>query len=776
MNKYLLLFMVLLASWNSEAQYQLSGHFLDDDTRSPIPFAHVFNLADSTGVIADFEGYFSLQTEASFCELRISCVGYEDTTVAIDLTEVSHLDIALKPSVINLVGSEVVARRWHPGLKYTPVKLIDPKRLSSGLMQHSASIFSTVEGVSSISTGTNAGQPAIRGLFGSRVGVIVDGVPQQNQQWGVDHGLDIEPWLIQEFGVHKTGSGLVFGPNASAGAVEVSTIPNLAPDAFFVKGVGRGLSNTGMAEGALQLGKRWDKLSLSTSMSVKGYGDFALPAESFEYLERDLPLKDGRLVNTSGTANAQSLALEWKAPVHSFTATFRRNSQAYGLFPGIFGIPSVDDLDGDGDRRATQLPRMTSLHSVASLAYNRRYNNGTLNVIGALQQNTREEIGEPHIHGNAPLPESTLALGLKLNTAFVDVEWSASNMDKMSYFVKGQAEFQRSESEGWEFLIPDYDQDLLSVVGGVQYDIWGGELLGVARVDYQRTATSLFEEPLYNGNEEIVGFWIRSEENEVSNTNLGGSLSFEKSLPMRAVLAIHASRAVRSPSAYELSANGVHHGTFRHERGNQALTPEKGYVLDAELKRFNHWGINPFAGYYSNFIFLAPSATFSQLPEAGQVYQFEQSEVMRYGVEAFWQYELKSYEVELSGQYVNSFVFEEGAALPWTPPFSGSIKLTKNWQPSTQSNIYISPELQITSAQNQVFKNEDETPGYQLFNLRLGYTFEAPKMNIDLSVFGTNLFNTNYINHMSRYKILDLPEVGTNVGITMIISFNNINQ
>ena len=149
---------------------------------------------------------------------------------------------------------------------------------------------------------------------------------------------------------------------------------------------------------------------------------------------------------------------------------------------------------------------------------------------------------------------------------------------------------------------------------------------------------------------------------------------------------------------------------------------------------------------------------------------------MRYGVEAFWQYELKSYEVELAGQYVSSFVFEEGAALPWTPPFSGSIKLTKNWQPSPQSNIYLSPELQITSAQNQVFKNEDETPGYQLFNLSLGYIFEAPKMNIDLAVFGTNLLNTNYINHMSRYKILDLPEVGANVGITMIITFNTTNQ
>jgi len=77
------------------------------------------------------------------------------------------------------------------------------------LNQHAAALFSAVEGVSSINTGTNSGQPSIRGLFGSRVGIIVDGIPQQNQQWGIDHGLDIDPWLIQQYAVHKTGAGLL---------------------------------------------------------------------------------------------------------------------------------------------------------------------------------------------------------------------------------------------------------------------------------------------------------------------------------------------------------------------------------------------------------------------------------------------------------------------------------------------------------------------------------------------------------------------------------------
>ena len=44
---------------------------------------------------------------------------------------------------------------------------------------------------------------------------------------------------------------------------------------------------------------------------------------------------------------------------------------------------------------------------------------------------------------------------------------------------------------------------------------------------------------------------------------------------------VNIGRSFRLPGANELAANGVHHGTFRHEQGDANLKSEQGWQLDA---------------------------------------------------------------------------------------------------------------------------------------------------------------------------------------------------
>ncbi|MFT4878153.1 MAG: iron complex outermembrane receptor protein, partial [Flavobacteriales bacterium] len=56
-------------------------------------------------------------------------------------------------------------------------------------------------------------------------------------------------------------------------------------------------------------------------------------------------------------------------------------------------------------------------------------------------------------------------------------------------------------------------------------------------------------------------------------------------------------------------------------------------------------------------------------------------------------------------------------------------------------------------------------------NFSIGYVISKGANSIEMIAFATNLMNRTYIDHMSRYKILNLTEVGRNVGITINYKF-----
>ena len=99
---------------------------------------------------------------------------------------------------------------------------------------------------------------------------------------------------------------------------------------------------------------------------------------------------------------------------------------------------------------------------------------------------------------------------------------------------------------------------------------------------------------------------------------------------------LNTGRAFRTPTAIELASNGIHHGSFRHELGDNNLDSEKGYYLDGNFEwnssQFN-LSLSPYLYYFSNYIYLSPSGEWSSLPHAGQIYKYQQSKALLSGVE-----------------------------------------------------------------------------------------------------------------------------------------------
>jgi iron complex outermembrane receptor protein len=75
-------------------------------------------------------------------------------------------------------------------------------------------------GVSSLSTGPAISKPLIRGLGYNRVLTVNDGVRQEGQQWGDEHGIEIDEASVNKIEVLKGPASFMYGSDAVAGVIK----------------------------------------------------------------------------------------------------------------------------------------------------------------------------------------------------------------------------------------------------------------------------------------------------------------------------------------------------------------------------------------------------------------------------------------------------------------------------------------------------------------------------------------------------------------------------
>lgn len=82
-------------------------------------------------------------------------------------------------------------------------------------------IVKGVPGVSAVTTGPNISKPFIRGLGYNRVLTLYDGLRQEGQQWGDEHGIEIDQYGISRVEVVKGPASLTYGSDAVAGVINM---------------------------------------------------------------------------------------------------------------------------------------------------------------------------------------------------------------------------------------------------------------------------------------------------------------------------------------------------------------------------------------------------------------------------------------------------------------------------------------------------------------------------------------------------------------------------
>lgn len=81
--------------------------------------------------------------------------------------------------------------------------------------------LSGVPGVKAMNVGSGQSKPAIRGLGFNRMVVALDGIKHEGQQWGDEHGLEIDQFSIDRIDIVKGPAALLYGSDAIGGVINL---------------------------------------------------------------------------------------------------------------------------------------------------------------------------------------------------------------------------------------------------------------------------------------------------------------------------------------------------------------------------------------------------------------------------------------------------------------------------------------------------------------------------------------------------------------------------
>lgn len=642
----------------------------------------------------------------------------------------------------------------------------------------------SVPGVQSMDIGSGFSKPMIRGLGFNRIAVAEGGVKQEGQQWGADHGLEIDAFGVSGADVVKGPSSLLYGSDAMGGVIELQT-PRFRPvEGWFgeVALLGKTV-NDGLGLSTL-VGLRRGRWQVQLRLSGQSFADYRVPTDTVVYLTEPMPLRHRRLKNTAGSERDASLFAHYKKDNYHATLLVSNAWQKTGFFPGAHGVPDLSRLAGDGHSRNVELPYSRVDHLKVQTRHEFTLSRAVLSADLAWQYNDREEWSAFHTHYGTQQPpahDPDKELAFRLHTLSGGVALRLHPQERYEQTVGFNVQGQFNRIGGYSFLLPRYDRQAvgafylgtykasksLTLTGGVRYDYGGVQ---IAAHDDAALALYLMQHGYDAGSVEQ----LRQVSPRLRRTfdDLSGAIGVVWTVSETQLIKANIGRSFRLPGVNELGANGVHHGTFRHEQGDHNLSSEHGWTLDASYElaqeRFA-LALSPFVSLFDHYLYLRPTSEWSVLPHAGQIYRYTSAEALFAGTELSLHYDvIPALRLSLTGEYVYTENRDAHTALTFSPPAQATLGIA--WR---QREWELSAELQGIARQTRVAHNEDTTPGTALLHLGGKVCFHALGRSVHVYAALRNVFNRRYYNHLSFYRKIMMPEPGRNLNLHVNIPLFN---
>jgi iron complex outermembrane receptor protein len=744
---------------------------ITDKSGEPLIGVNLYFPDLKTGAVTDLNGFYKIENIPKHTlQIQINSVGYKMIIEKINLALTTHKDYTMEESVTEINEVTVIGQTGATKIEKTPtpISVVSVKELQQSPSTNLIDALSSQPGVSQITTGSGISKPVIRGLGYNRVVVVNDGIRQEGQQWGDEHGIEIDENEVNKVEILKGPASLLYGSDAMAGVISLFSSPILPQGKMQINAMANYQTNNGL---------------MAYSLDYAGHKklfvwDFRYSNKLAHAYQNS---KDGYVYNSGFSENAISALLgisSWWGYSHLTLST-------YHLTPGIvegerdsltgqFVKPIALNNNTEGEAIATQndflsyshqMPYQQVNHYKAVWNNNILIGDGSLNATVGFQQNRRQEFGyilNPNNYG----------LYFQLNTLNYDIHYQLPDYKgySVSFGVNGMV--QNSLNLGTEFLVPEYhlfdlggfivakkNFDKLDLSGGIRFDNRSetGAALYLNSAEEKTTASDPTATKRFNAfSDDFSG--------------VSGSIGATYQLDDNWVTKLNISRGFRAPNISELASNGVHEGTIRYEIGNTDLKPENSFQFDYELG-FNTKHVssklNLFVNNINNFIFSHKISSVnggdsiqSDLP----CYKFDAGNAQLMGGEFYIDihpHPLDWIHFENSISYVHSQLINQPDStryLPYTPAtkWISDIRINIKHLNSLFNNSYFSFGIEHDFKQTNIYSaynTETETNGYTLLNAGLGTDVVWKKHTLfSLYISGTNLADIAYQSHLSRLK------------------------
>ncbi|HWA15695.1 MAG TPA: TonB-dependent receptor, partial [Gemmatimonadales bacterium] len=385
--------------------------------------------------------------------LSYSAIGYAPHARRVTLTEAPlSMDVALKPSLVELPPLQVTStpNATDPLSSPQPTAVIDGENLHAAQAPSLGETLNTVAGVHSLSTGAGIGKPVIRGLTSNRVLILDDGQRTETQQWGDEHGPNIETANADRIEVIRGPASVLYGSDALGGVVNV--IPKALPSAEPGQRVFHGevtasySTNTNEPAGALLLEGARGNVGVRASFSGRSGGDVKTPGYT--------------LWNSGNEAIGGSLAVGTRGNWGNVSATFSQRNEKIEL-------TDTDPAETPLQRIATSRARLDAVFPLGA---------SRLELTGGWEQNRRREFEDD--------ATDEVALGLLSRSWTLDGRWHHAPIGGLSGILGVSGLRTTFDKFGAETLIPNTRVNGIGVFGFEQWhhDRW--DLSAGARLDY----------------------------------------------------------------------------------------------------------------------------------------------------------------------------------------------------------------------------------------------------------------------------------------------------
>jgi outer membrane receptor protein involved in Fe transport len=227
--KTIVLALALMASLAAMAAAEIcTGVVLNKDNSQPLPAATISVDGTSLRVKADDNGRFELADVVLPATVTVSHVGFA-TRRSVPLTLGGVNEIVLEPSLSVLNSIVVTANRYEKeAYKVSqPITALNADQIETKGYPIVSDIIREFPGVDMNDAGPFRSRPVIRGLYGTRILVLVDGERLNDQRdvsdfAGVSMSL-VDPSEIQRVEVVNGPSSVLYGSDAMAGVINIIT-------------------------------------------------------------------------------------------------------------------------------------------------------------------------------------------------------------------------------------------------------------------------------------------------------------------------------------------------------------------------------------------------------------------------------------------------------------------------------------------------------------------------------------------------------------------------